>query len=139
MNTNYKEETKMSERSKRVDAYFAEMEGVMRVCNAQVKKYPYEDGAVKAYWAWRNGKEYNGKPVLKYALYGDEIADFCKTLRIAGVDQFVIADESTALMRNIHGFIEEGCSWGGIFTWRKTYNLYGETMEENTYGLNLYL
>lgn len=106
--------------------------------DAKAKEFPYAQGAVKAYLAWREGKRF-GKPVLKDSLWDNEIADFCKTLRFAGVQLFVIADESTALMRNIHGFIAERCHMGGIWSFENTHELFGETIVEKTLGMIFYL
>lgn len=77
--------------------------------------YPYTNGqmkAARAYWFNRDEEEI----VWDDTCWDNEFADFIKTFRDAGIKTFVMTSQSTALMKNIHGFINEGCEMEGICT-----------------------
>lgn len=77
-------------------------------------KCAYSGGAWKAYWAWRytNGNEL----IFDEFCWDDEVYDFIDTLRKAGIGTFVTIDTSTALMKNLHQFVAEGCEMLGLCT-----------------------
>ena len=67
-----------------------------------------------AYRAWRDSLENNASAFEVHALpwsapdLDGEMKKFVDTLREAGIDHFIITDESTALMRCLHTLIGAG-------------------------------
>ena len=48
-------------------------------------------------------------------LWYNEVEDFINCLKVAGVKSFVYIDDSTMLMRNIHGFSENGFIFDSLY------------------------
>lgn len=68
----------------------------------------FTEGQLEAYWTWfysRNREEI----VEDGHLWCRDVHDFIQTMREAGVESFVTTDQSTGLMGNLHGFVDEGC------------------------------
>lgn len=76
--------------------------------------FPYSSGEMKAFWAWRNSQEFSLDFIeMEDHLWENEVADFVKTLKQAGIGGFVFSNRSTGLMENIHQLIAEGCTLVG--------------------------
>lgn len=74
-------------------------------------KYPIPTGASKAWRAWRNTiREEREELLLETHLCDGEAAQFVEALRKAEIQSFIYADESTAVMRNIHELVAAGCT-----------------------------
>ena len=104
-----KEVTDMPEKR---NAYFENMVRIAREGGDASFEAP---GASKAYWAWR--KSINRKAdelVMSDYLSGNEVEGFVKALRGAGIDTFVYANQSTAVMQNLHWLVEAGCTMLGL-------------------------
>ena len=70
---------------------------------------PYTQGQYKAYWAFRNSSEIeSGDLEMNDFLWERDVKDFSDTLKAAGVTTFVLTNQSTALMENIHQLEAEG-------------------------------
>ena len=80
-------------------------------------KFPFAQGAVKAYRAYYQSKE-NEQDELEMSdfLWDNEVHDFVETLRQAGIESFIYTNESTACMENLHAFAAEGCTLAGLAT-----------------------
>ena len=83
-----------------------------------MKADPYGAGAWKAWRAvYNNENEQNPDDLcIKDFCWDEELKLFVETLRKFGVTTFVTIDDSTALMRMIHGLIGLGCEMVGIET-----------------------
>ncbi len=80
-------------------------------------KFPYSQGACKAYRAWANSTSRQEDELeLDDFLWEKEVRDFIETLREAGVETFVYTNQSTAVMENLHAFAAQGCTMTGLCT-----------------------
>lgn len=70
-------------------------------------KFPYGQGTVKAYRAWRYSDE---ELEMSDFLWPNEVDDFVAALRTAGIKTFIYTNRSSSVMDNIHDFVESGCS-----------------------------
>lgn len=78
-------------------------------------KFPYNNAQMKAYWAWQYTEENNLETfTLNEFLWEKEIEDFVKTMKDAGVTEFVYTCTSTALMDNIHDLEAAGYKMTGL-------------------------
>lgn len=75
-------------------------------------EYPLTSGQAKAWSLWYH----NEREELNFDdfVWKDEVQDFIGTLRAAGVKTFTVTDRSTALMANMHWFVENGCTLMGL-------------------------
>ena len=100
-------------KEKGLDAYDSEEYIKIRNELESMKESPYTSGAWSAFrcvmWS-----ETENDLWMKEAPWTEDIKDFIETLREFGVTTFIYTDESTALMRNIHSFIANGCEMVGI-------------------------
>ena len=65
---------------------------------------PYSDGAMKAYWVFKQGLENeNGEFEMNDSLWDRERQDFVETLRKLGVTEFTVTTQSTGLMEDLYG------------------------------------
>ncbi|MBO4819538.1 MAG: hypothetical protein J5528_05295 [Firmicutes bacterium] len=95
--------------------------------------FPYTDGQMKSYWAWRYTTENELDTfTINEFLWDREVENFGKALREAGIKEFIYTCTSTALMDNIHDL--EACGWKmtGLWESRKK-NIWGA--EDITRGL----
>ena len=100
-------------------------------------KYPISAGACKAFRAWR---ESQGDEVIMGEFTWDrERHDFIETLRKAGQESFVVVNQSTGLMEDIHGYAAEGCTMEGLCTVRVKKHRWGEDEEETILGIRFRL
>lgn len=80
------------------------------------KNFPFNGGQCKAYRAWRSSVRWNSEIiVLDEFLWDEEMDDFIQTLKEAGIKEFVYTNGSTALMGNIHGFVNGGYNFAGLY------------------------
>ena len=80
-------------------------------------KFPFPQGACKAYRAWAQSLSRKEDEVeMDDFLFESEVADFIEALRFAGIDSFVYTNQSTSVMQNLHAFSAEGCTMDGLCT-----------------------
>lgn len=78
-------------------------------------KYPFTEGQDKAYRAWEKTIRTESSAFEVEDLPWDKDAhDFVETLRAAGITEFAVTDQSTALMRLLHLLAAEGCTMQGL-------------------------
>ena len=110
--------------SEELKAWYAEEEQM---------KFPYSQGACKAYRAWR----YSDGDEIEFDdfVWEKEAHDFIDTFRKAGIGTFVMTNQSTALMENLHWFVKEGCEMQGLCTITKTEDHFGGEEEKQVMGI----
>lgn len=80
------------------------------------KNFPFTGGQCKAYRAWCSSVKWNYEIfVLDEFLWDDEVDDFIQTLKEVGIKEFAYMNDSTAIMNNIHGFINGGYDFAGLY------------------------
>lgn len=96
---------------------------------ADKEAMPYGAGAWKAFRAWYYNRE--GEFQLDDFLWQNEVQEFVETLKKAGIKSFVYTNTSTALMENMHGFVEAGCTMDGLCKIKRVEDRWGqdETVE----------
>ena len=103
-------------------------------------KFPYEQGAVKAYRAWKGSISRQEDEVeMDDFLWDKEVGDFVDTLRKAGIATFVYTNQSTAVMENLHAFAAEGCRLEGLCTITRHENRWGEEEPYEVQGIRFSL
>ena len=100
-------------------------------------KFPFSSGANKAYRAWHYSQ--GDEVVMDDFCWTAERHDFIDALRQAGIRSFVVTNQSTSLMEDIHGYIAEGCRLEGPCTIIKKDNRWGEETEETIMGIRFTL
>lgn len=70
-----------------------------------------------------------------YCLNNERPQDVAECLRAAGVTEFAITDESTALMDMLHDFAEAGCQMKGLCKVHTTENRWGVEESYTTNGI----
>ena len=97
---------------------------------------PYTAGQMKAYWAYDRSSEIElDELMMDDSLWEREVKDFSDTLRAAGVTSFVITNQSTGLMEDIHNLTAQG--WRLVGPCKVTYihRRWGEDTQEARLGL----
>lgn len=90
------------------------------------KSSPYTDGMYKAYrMVDRAIDEGQEELIVNDFCWDRERSDFVKTLRLFGIETFVVTDSSTGLMEDIHGYVDEGCRMMGLTKIEKVDNFFG--------------
>lgn len=80
------------------------------------KSFPFTDGQYKAYCAWCDSIKWDlDIIILDNFLWDEEMDDFIQTLKGSGIKEFVYVNTSTAVMNNIHGFIDGGYDFAGLY------------------------
>ncbi len=80
-------------------------------------KFPFEQGACKAYRAWGNSiKREEDEVEMDEFLLEKEVHDFIEALRGGGIETFVYTSQSKAVFENLHAFEAEGCTMMGLCT-----------------------
>lgn len=80
------------------------------------REFPFTGGQCKAYRAWQSSVRYGDEIIiLDEFLWDDEVDDFIQTLKEAGIKEFAYMNSSTAVMNNIHGFINSGYDFAGLY------------------------
>ena len=78
-------------------------------------KYPFTNGQEKAYHAWFNSvRDESSTFEVRDLPWDKDTHDFVETLRAAGIAEFAVTDQSTALMRLLHLLAAEGCTMQGL-------------------------
>ena len=115
----FEEERKYSEECQRLDALKSHMRNSLGLdeywkwLDTQEKpSYPFTHGQAKALRAIAYCEL--DELEMRDFLWDDEIHDFVDVLRNGGLHTFVLTNKSTALMDNIHGYVNEGCKLVGL-------------------------
>ena len=96
--------------------------------------FPFSDGYMKAYWAWKNSIDHKADFFEVRELPWEKDAhDFVACLREAGVSEFAISDKSTGLMDDLHALAKEGCQMKGLCEVKRIENNWVED-ETKTYN-----
>ena len=96
-------------------------------------QFPYSQGACKAYRAWKYST--TDEVLFDDYVWDKEAHDFIDAFRKAGIETFVVTNQSTALMENLHWFAAEGCTMLGLCTITKKENRWGVEKEEQIMGI----
>ena len=76
---------------------------------------PLADGKHRAYIAWFNSfRNQSSTFEVNDLPWPRDIHEFAETLRAAGITEFAVTDQSTALMRCLHLLADEGCTMQGL-------------------------
>ena len=106
----------------------------------ETMKFPYSEGACKAYRAYRKMMELHETEIeMDDHLWDGEVHDFIETLRTAEATTFVFTCTSTGLMGNLHDFAKEGCKMLGLCEIKRTMDRWGETTDETIQGIRFQL
>ncbi len=90
-------------------------------------KFPFEQGACKAYRAWASSiSRKEDELEMDDFLWDKEVADFIGTLREAGIGTFVYTNQSTAVMENLHAFAAQGCTMTCLCTITRQESRWGD-------------
>ena len=117
--------------SEELKAWYAEDEAA---------KFPFSQGANKAYRAWASSVGRQEEEVeMDDFLWDREVADFIDTLRKAGFDSFVYTNQSTAVMENLHQFAALGCAMQGLCMITRRENRWGEEESVEIMGIRFSL
>lgn len=106
----------------------------------QAAKFPFEQGACKAYRAWATSiSRQEDELEMDDFLWDKEVSDFVETLRSAGIETFVYTNQSTAVMENLHAFAAAGCTMQGLCTITRRENRWGEEEPYEVQGVRFSL
>ena len=106
----------------------------------EAMKFPFSNGACKAYRAWKNSIRRNEDEVeMDDFLWEREVADFIDSFRKAGIKTFVYTNQSTAVMENLHAFAANGCTMTGLCMITRREDRYGEDEEYEVQGIRFFL
>ena len=102
----------------------------------EAMKFPFEQGACKAYRAWAQSiSRKEDELEMDDFLWDKEVKDFIDTLRCAGITSFVYTNTSTAVMENLHAFAAEGCTMTGLCTITRHENRWGDEEPTEVMGI----
>ena len=103
-------------------------------------KFPFEQGACKAYRAWASSiSRKEDELEMDDFLWDKEVADFVNTLRSAGIKTFVYTNQSTAVMENLHAFAAQGCTMTGLCTITRQETRWGDEEPTEIMGIRFTL
>ena len=103
-------------------------------------KFPFPQGACKAYRAWASSLSRKEDEVeMDDFLWEQEIADFVGALRSAGIDTFVYTNQSTACMENLHQLAAAGCTMQGLCTITRQETRWGDEEPTKVMGIRFSL
>lgn len=103
-------------------------------------KFPFEQGACKAYRAWASSiSRKEDELEMDDFLWDKEVADFIDTLRQAGITSFVYTNQSTAVMENLHAFAAQGCTMMGLCTITRQETRWGDEEPTEIMGIRFSL
>ena len=95
--------------------------------------FPFSKGQMSAYRAWQNStaneSSLSGESILEVndLPWDNEAHDFITCLKEAGITEFAVTDQSTALMRVLHILAdEEGCKMVGLCKVTRSERRWGE-------------
>ena len=95
--------------------------------------YPISSGACKAYRAWKYST--TDEVEMNDFLWENEVEQFLEALSLAGISSFIYTNQSTAVMENLHAFVDNGCKVGE-FTKRESKDRWHD---ETILGIRIYL
>lgn len=76
---------------------------------------PFSNGQSKAFIAWLNSVQDESSIFeVRDLPWAKDAHDFVETLRAAGITEFAVTDQSTALMQFLHLLAAEGCIMQGL-------------------------
>ena len=103
-------------------------------------KFPFEQGACKAYRAWAQSLSRKEDELeMDDFLWDKEVADFIEALRSAGIETFVYTNQSTAVMENLHAFAAQGCTMMGLCTITRQETRWGDEEPTEVMGIRFSL
>ena len=103
-------------------------------------KFPFEQGACKAYRAWAQSLSRKEDELeMDDFLWDKEVADFIEALRSAGIETFVYTNQSTAVMENLHAFAAQGCTMTGLCTITRQETRWGDEEPTEVMGIRFSL
>jgi len=103
-------------------------------------KFPFEQGACKAYRAWASSiSRKEDELEMDDFLWDKEVADFINALRSAGITSFVYTNQSTAVMENLHAFAAQGCTMTGLCTITRQETRWGDEEPVEIMGIRFSL
>ena len=106
----------------------------------QAAKFPFEQGACKAYRAWASSiSRKEAELEMDDFLWEKEVRDFVEALRSAGIETFVYTNQSTAVMENLHAFAAEGCTMMGLCTITRQETRWGDEEPYEVQGIRFSL
>ena len=116
----------------------------------QAAKFPFEQGACKAYRAWASSisrkeaelemdSRKEAELEMDDFLWEKEVRDFVEALRSAGLETFVYTNQSTAVMENLHAFAAEGCTMMGLCTITRQETRWGDEEPYEVQGIRFSL
>lgn len=92
--------------------------------------FPFPTGVSKAYRAWAESIAKGMDEVeMTDSTWERERRDFVDALRKAGMESFVVTNQSTGLMEDLHGYAELGCTMMGLCTISRRKDRWGEEKE----------
>ena len=78
-------------------------------------KYPFTAGQDKAFCAWLSSvRDESSTFEVQDLPWDKDTHDFVETIRAAGITEFAVTDQSTAMMRLLHLLVAEGCTMQGL-------------------------
>lgn len=102
----------------------------------EAMKFPFEQGACKAYRAWASSVSRKEDELeMDDFLWEKEVSDFIDTLRKAGIKTFVYTNQSTAVMENLHQFAAAGCTMDGLCTITRQESRWGDEEPTEVMGV----
>ena len=102
--------------------------------------YPYSNGACRAYRAYAASQNNEASAFEVSDLpWEKDYDDFVGTLRAAGIQTFVVTDQSTALMDGIHELTSRGCRLTGPAAVTRKECFFGRCEEREHRGLEFRL
>ncbi|MCH4007802.1 MAG: hypothetical protein LKE59_11755 [Eubacterium sp.] len=112
-----KKEAAKKQRSKLFDEEKYDEGTALMKAFEEENKFPYTDGAMKAYWAYQN-MNYRGSDCFEVEdlPWPKDMKDFAETLLEAGIDAITVTDQSTGLMDGIYGLCENAWKMGALKT-----------------------
>ena len=96
----------------------------------------YSAGALKAFWSWKNSVHFgNNELEVSDFIWDKNVTEFVNTLREAGIKSFVVTNQSTALMQNLHAFVENGCELVELCVFKRGHGYFKDDPAEELYGI----
>ena len=103
-------------------------------------KFPFEQGACKAYRAWASSiSRKEDELEMDDFLWDKEVKDFVDALRSAEIETFVYTNQSTAVMENLHAFAAQGCTMKGLCTITRHETRWGDEEPTEIMGIRFHV
>ena len=102
----------------------------------QAAKFPFEQGACKAYRAWASSiSRQEDELEMDDFLWEQDVKAFVEALRSAGIESFVYTNQSTAVMENLHALAAAGCTMVGLCTITRQETRWGDEEPTEILGI----